>query len=94
MKKTIICKFFFVIAVLALINILNTENEYYNLKLEELKQEYAIKPVSSVDHSKFSQLQREFSTPRKLLKNASCVILNATKSNALCPLELGAGFLC
>jgi hypothetical protein len=34
--------YFLVIAVLVLINIFNTEEEYYNLKLEKLKQEYAI----------------------------------------------------
>lgn len=77
MKKTIILIIFFVIAVLALINILNTENEYYNLKLEELKQEYAIKPVSSVDHSKFSQLQREFSTPQEVTEE--CILCHTER---------------
>ncbi len=38
--------------------------EYYNLKLEKLKQEYAIKPVSSIDHSKLSTLDKEFKTPQ------------------------------
>ncbi len=64
MKKTIIVIILSVAAVLVLINIFNTGNEYYNLKLEELKQEFAIKPVSSINHSLLSQLQREFDTPQ------------------------------
>ena len=66
MKRTITTIIFLAIAVLVLINIFNTEEEYYNLKLEELKQQYAIKPVSSINHSLLPQLQREFSTPQEV----------------------------
>jgi len=66
MKKTIGVVIVLFIGILAIINIVNTENEYYNLKLEELKQEYAIKPVSSIDHSKLPELQRDFETPQEV----------------------------
>ncbi len=39
-------------------------DDYYNLKLEELKQTYSAKPIPSVDHSKFDILQQEFATPQ------------------------------
>ena len=40
--------------------------EYYNLKLEKLKQDYAIKPVSSIGHSKLPELQKDFKTPQEV----------------------------
>ena len=53
------------VVVLALILVKSLHKEvYYNLKLEKLKQEYAIKPVPSVDHSKFEVLQKEFKSPQ------------------------------
>lgn len=64
MKRTIISIILLTVFVLVLINIFTTEDEYYNLKLEQLKQEYAIKPVPSVDHSKLPALQKEFATPQ------------------------------
>jgi len=45
--------------------------EYYNLKLEKLKQEYAIKPIPSVDHSKLPELQREFKTPQDVTETCN-----------------------
>ncbi len=66
MKKTIAGIIFVFLLVVILIHLFNTEDEYYNLKLEKLKQEYAIKPVPSIDHSKLPQLQREFSTPQEV----------------------------
>ena len=63
MKRTIIILVTAVLLVLVLTNLLHKET-YYNLKLEELKTEYAIKPISSVDHSKFKELQRDFKTPQ------------------------------
>ncbi len=73
MKRTISAVILLVIGVLVLINIFNTEEEYYNLKLEQLKQEYAIKPVPSVNHSLLPQLQREFSTPQEVTETCiSC----------------------
>lgn len=66
MKRTIFTVILVLIALLVLINLFNTEDEYYNLKLEQLKQEYAIKPVSSINHSLLPQLQREFATPQEV----------------------------
>ncbi len=39
-------------------------DDYYNLKLEELKQTYSTQAISSVDHSKFEILQQEFKSPQ------------------------------
>lgn len=63
MKKAILITIGAILIALVLTNLLQTEN-YYNLKLEKLKQEYAIKPVSSVDHTQFEILQQEFKTPQ------------------------------
>jgi octaheme c-type cytochrome (tetrathionate reductase family) len=38
----------------------------YNLKLEKLKQHYAVKAIPSVNHSELEQLQREFETPQEV----------------------------
>ena len=64
MKRTVSAIILSVVIGLLLINIFNREDEYYNLNLEKLKQEYAIRPVSSIDHSKLPALQREFATPQ------------------------------
>ena len=66
MKRTIATLLFLVVAVLVFINFFNTEEEYYNLKLEKLKQEYAIKPEPSVNHSLLRPLQKEFTTPQEV----------------------------
>ena len=66
MKRTVAAVVIVFIIVLVAINIFNTNNEFYNLKLEELKQEYAIKPISSIDHRKLPELQREFETPQEV----------------------------
>jgi octaheme c-type cytochrome (tetrathionate reductase family) len=66
MKRTIAAIIALVVLGLLIINIFNREDEYYNLKLEKLKKDYAIKPVSSIDHSKLPALQREFSTPQEV----------------------------
>lgn len=65
MKRSIIIVIGAVAIALVLTNVLHKEL-YYNLKLEKLKQEYAIKPVSPVDHSKFEVLQKEFKTPQEV----------------------------
>ena len=66
MKKTIVgFILIFIVAVMA-IKIANRNDEFYNLKLEELKHKYAIKPASSIDHSKLAELQRDFSTPQEV----------------------------
>lgn len=66
MKKTISGVILLSFILLATITLFSNREEYYNLKLEQLKQEYAIKPVSSIDHSKLPQLQREFNTPQEV----------------------------
>lgn len=66
MKRTIAAVIIFVVGILILINLFNREPEYYNLKLEKLKQEHAIKPVSSINHSLLEQLQQEFATPQEV----------------------------
>ncbi|WP_423126808.1 tetrathionate reductase family octaheme c-type cytochrome [Gaoshiqia sp. Z1-71] len=63
MNRSVIIVIGGVIVALILTNALHKE-VYYNLKLEKLKQEYAIKPVPSADHSKFEILQQEFKTPQ------------------------------
>ena len=66
MKRAIAGIIVFSVFLLVLIHLFNTEDEYYNLKLEALKQEYAIKPVPSIDHRKLPDLQREFATPQEV----------------------------
>ncbi len=58
--------------LLFIVNILHVE-EPYNLKQEVLKQEYSIKPIPSVDHSKFEVLQVDFKTPQEVTETCiSC----------------------
>lgn len=63
MKRSILIIIGAVLFGLVLTNLLHNET-YYNLKLEKLKQQYAIKPIPSVDHRKFEVLQKEFNTPQ------------------------------
>ncbi len=63
MYKNIIITISVAILLLVLVQVLH-EEEYYNLHLEKLKQEYAMQPIPSVDHSKFEVLQKEFETPQ------------------------------
>lgn len=65
MKRSILVVIGVAIIALVLTNILHDE-VYYNLQLEELKQEYAIKPISSVDHTKFEELQKDFQSPQEV----------------------------
>ncbi len=37
-----------------------------NLHLEKLKQKYAVKPISGIDHSQLKELQREFKSPQEV----------------------------
>lgn len=58
--------------ILFLVNILH-EEEPYNLEQEVLKQKYSMKPVSSVDHSKFEVLRTDFKTPQEVTETCiSC----------------------
>ena len=70
MWKTIISIISGIILILVLVNFLH-EDEPYNLKLEQLKQKYAIKPVPSVDHSKLPPLQTEFKTPQEVTETCN-----------------------
>ncbi len=63
MKKFLLTVFTLSVVVLIIVNLLH-EEDIYNLKLEEIKQEYAIEPVPSIDHSKLEVLQQEFETPQ------------------------------
>ncbi len=66
MKRTITGVILFVVAMLAFISWFNSGEELYNLKLEKLKQEYSVIPVSPVDHSKLQDLQKEFTSPQEV----------------------------
>lgn len=63
MKRAIFILIGIVFIALVITNLVNTET-YYNLKLEKLKQEYAIKPIPSVDHRKFEILHQDFKSPQ------------------------------
>lgn len=65
MFKPVITVILTVVALLVFLNLFQS-NEYYNLKLEKLKQEYAIKPIASVDHSKLEILNKEFGSPQEV----------------------------
>jgi hypothetical protein len=53
------------VSVLALILVKTFHHEvFFNLKLERLKQEYALKPIPPVDHTQFEILQQAFKTPQ------------------------------
>lgn len=65
MAKNILLVFAFVFLGLFAINYFHKEKEP-NIKLEALKIKYAIKDSSSVDHSLFEELQKEFQTPQEV----------------------------
>ena len=71
MRKIIVVIAIAFVGLIIVINLFNREEEYYNLKLEELKHDYAIKPVPSIDHSKLTELQREFATPQDVTEAAT-----------------------
>lgn len=65
MYKNVFIVIVVVVIALVLVNVFHKE-ETYNLKLELLKQEYAFKPVPSVNHHKLPALQKEFETPQEV----------------------------
>jgi octaheme c-type cytochrome (tetrathionate reductase family) len=71
MGRTIIAVILFSVFALIIINIFNSDDDYYNLKLENLKKHYAIKPVSSINHSLLPQLQRNFTTPQEVTETCN-----------------------
>lgn len=64
-NKNILVTVSLVVFLLFLANVLH-EDDKVDLKLEKLKQEYAVKPVASVDHSKLPALQKKFNTPQEV----------------------------
>lgn len=65
MKKTILIITLVVVALLVITVLAHKEHEY-NAHLEKLRQTYAIKPISSVDHSKLDALDRSFESPQQV----------------------------
>ena len=65
MQRNLILVIFVVIIALVMVNILHRDDNY-NLKLEELKHNYALKAAPSVNHSKLPALQKEFKTPQEV----------------------------
>lgn len=65
MLRTIIIVIIAAITILIMVNVFHKDDNY-NLKLEELKQEYAIKDIPSVNHAKLPALQKEFKTPQEV----------------------------
>ena len=70
MHKQVITIILAVLGVLLLLNLFK-KKDFYNLKLEKLKQEYSMKPVSSIDHSKLPALQKEFKTPQEVTETCN-----------------------
>ncbi|MBI9071611.1 MAG: tetrathionate reductase family octaheme c-type cytochrome [Melioribacteraceae bacterium] len=64
-KKNIFVTMILVIFVLILVNVFH-DKDNYNLRLEKLRQEYAIPKESSIDHSKLPVLQKTFKTPQEV----------------------------
>ena len=56
------------VLVLLVLIVITHREATYNLNLENLKQEYALKPVPSVDHGKLEALQRNFKTPQDVTR--------------------------
>jgi octaheme c-type cytochrome (tetrathionate reductase family) len=72
MIRNILLVIFAVIFALILVNVLHNEDSY-NLKLEELKQKYAIKENLSVNHALLPALNKEFKTPQDVTETCiSC----------------------
>jgi octaheme c-type cytochrome (tetrathionate reductase family) len=71
MRKMFIIVFFIFIVVIIFTNYLaDTEKQD---KLAELKEQYSKKHISSVDHSKFKSLQKDFNTPQEVTRTCiSC----------------------
>ncbi len=65
MARNILLVFVYTFIGLIAINYFHKEEEP-NIKLEALKNKYAIKDTASVDHSLFVELQKEFDTPQEV----------------------------
>ncbi|MFO8002244.1 MAG: cytochrome C, partial [Marinilabilia sp.] len=65
MKKVVFSIIVITIGLLALLHITH-QPPLQNLSELKLKQKYAIKPESSVDHSLFSELRQDFSSPQEV----------------------------
>ncbi len=65
MKKVVLSVILITIGLLALLHV-TYRPPLQNLSELKLKQKYAVKPEPSVDHSLFSELQHEFSSPQEV----------------------------
>ncbi len=70
MNKNILLTIFAAIILLAGLNYFKKTSSY-NIKLENLKQAYSIKPSPSVDHTKLPALQKPFSSPQAV--TSACI---------------------
>ncbi len=70
MKKTIALIIAITLVILIAVNVFK-QGEIIDLKLEKLKQTYAVKPTPSVDHRKLPELQKKFKTPQEV--TAACI---------------------
>lgn len=65
MKKAILLIIGFNLLILIGIYVFK-QDDVVDIKLEKLKQTYAVKPIASVDHSKLPALQKVFKTPQEV----------------------------
>lgn len=65
MLRNLLFVILLIVFTLVLVNVLHQEDSY-NLKLEELKHKYALKPVPSVNHNKLPALQVNFKSPQEV----------------------------
>ena len=72
MKKTLAIIGILTLLILIALNVFK-KGEVIDLKLEKLKQTYAVKRIHSVDHRKLTELQKEFNTPQEVTETCiSC----------------------
>ncbi len=72
MRKTIGLILLFVLPILAVVLVINTDKPMPT-KLDKLKEKYSKKHVPGVDHSKFAQLNKKFARPQDItLECISC----------------------
>jgi octaheme c-type cytochrome (tetrathionate reductase family) len=65
MIRNLLFVIFALIIALISVNVLHNDDTY-NLKLEELKHQYAIKEIPSTNHALLPALQKEFKTPQEV----------------------------
>jgi len=78
MKKIIGSLGVLVLIIVVAIGTLTTKNEEES-SLDRLKDKFSEKHISSVDHSKFPQLQKKFNSPREV--TAECIVCHNKRDN-------------